>query len=396
MSRATSVALINLLSHANSIEQVEVEMSRDASRELNRMQGLLNGHETDLNILEMIPVNSKLLPNAANHQSGGSTNHSKQPSTSTSTPPSTATPPKERTLGDYVSRVKMGAVANSCQRVYSELSSRLSIVKENLSQLKVDTSGLRSEVESTDIQPSFSTLEDSVSALERSKELISFISKFCSPDPQGWPAADYLSSTQPNSSGFLTFEKIIESSKELFLLDEVVRESFRRLNQDLNDMLVRSLHLLQDISALQSDYADAGTGLTSLEMDLKSNKLDGFKHLARLKNMLWAYGATVVECVRRREFGEFVGSGSPLGFCFETLLTLIFLLSLCSLSFLGKVSISSRTDGSSLFLREETSNLLSLRRRWSTSMGNQGDGRSAAESRDLYYERSWRESRRIH
>lgn len=284
-------------------------MSELTERELNRMKGLLNGHETDLEILGMIPVNSKLLPNNnINPTTNTNGTHSKQPSTSNTIPSTNnvTTPPiKERTLGDYVSRVKMGAVANSCQKVHSELSNKLSFVKETLIQLKVDTEGLRSEVESTDIQPSNSTLLDSVSALERSKELIEFIKSSCSPDSQGWPAADFLSNSQPNSSGFLTFEKVIESTKELYLLDEVIRESYRRLNQDFNDMLSRSLHLLQDISALQSDFADVGLGLNGLETDFfKSNKLDGFKHLARLKNMLWAYGATVVECVRRREFGE--------------------------------------------------------------------------------------------
>ena len=42
--------------------------------------------------------------------------------------------------------------------------------------------------------------------------------------------------------------------------------------------------------------------LVSLQASFRAKS--GFSHLKRLHNMLYAYGATVVEIVRRREFGE--------------------------------------------------------------------------------------------
>lgn len=42
--------------------------------------------------------------------------------------------------------------------------------------------------------------------------------------------------------------------------------------------------------------------LATLEIDFRQK--GGFPHLQRLRNMLYMYGATVVEVVRRREFSE--------------------------------------------------------------------------------------------
>ncbi len=110
-----------------------------------------------------------------------------------------------------------------------------------------------------------------------------------------------------------TFEEIVHSSNELLLLDEVVREGVLRLTQDRNDIVERSLHLLIDISGIQSEFTETGSLLAAVDADLHSNKLDGFKHLHRLKNMLWAYGATVVEVIRRREFAKhFLGKSQSL------------------------------------------------------------------------------------
>lgn len=44
--------------------------------------------------------------------------------------------------------------------------------------------------------------------------------------------------------------------------------------------------------------------LATLEIDFRQK--GGFPHLQRLRNMLYMYGATVVEVVRRREFSELI------------------------------------------------------------------------------------------
>ncbi|PWN47629.1 hypothetical protein IE53DRAFT_238653 [Violaceomyces palustris] len=282
IQRSTSVALLNLVSHADSVKRGEDALGDFAGKELARMQGLLEGHERDLLILGMVSINPKLLTGGSSTGSAGSDGKHKSS--------------KERTLGDYISRVKMEAVADACTKVFNELRERIAFLAETMSQMSHDLGDLRSEIEGTSVQPSVDTLDESTQALSRARDILRFIEDHCLPDAQGWPVADKLD--EP------LYTEIIQMTDELLLLDEVARESVRRLTADNNDMLARSLHLLQDISSLQSEFADLSSALVAVEADLTSNKVDGFKHLARLKNMLWAYGATVVEVVRRREFAR--------------------------------------------------------------------------------------------
>ena len=62
------------------------------------------------------------------------------------------------------------------------------------------------------------------------------------------------------------------------------------------------LHTLRHISTLQSSIFSLPTILTGLENDMRVK--GGFVHLQRLHGMAFAYGASVIEIVRRREFGE--------------------------------------------------------------------------------------------
>lgn len=274
IQRSTSIALSNLLSHSSSVRESAGAMESTAAKELTRMSGLLLGHETDLKILCLVHINPKLL----------------------SVPDPAKAKPKERTLGDYVSPSKMGAVYQACSSVQSELDESLRGLKINESQLNEDTEGLKREVQGTSISPSQETCEESRQALERAKQVHDFIMATCLPDDQGWSAAARLAKDDA------MMKRVDEAMGELILLDEVVRESLRRLTADKNDMVSRSLHLLGDISSLQSDYADLGIEINQLDAEFKSNRIDGFRHLARLKNMLWAYGSTLIEIHRRREF----------------------------------------------------------------------------------------------
>ncbi|EPQ25874.1 uncharacterized protein PFL1_06548 [Pseudozyma flocculosa PF-1] len=286
MLRSTQVALLNLRSHSDSIRRGADALAELATTELARMQGLLDGHERDLRILSMVAIHPRLL-SAGSSGSGSGSAHN-QSSTAAG---------KERHLGDYVSRVKMNAVADACARVYSELRDRITALEESRHQLDADTEALSREVEATDVAPSADTLHEASEAAARAAELLRFIDASCSPNDQGWPATyDRLDDA--------TYDEVVAATDELVLLDDVARQSALRLVQDRNDMLARCLELLQDISSLQSEFADLGAGLAAVDADLHSNKVDGFKHLHRLKNMLWAYGATVLEVVRRREFAR--------------------------------------------------------------------------------------------
>lgn len=306
IARSLQVALANLRDHADNIEKGAKALIDDvAQKELTRMRTLLQGYERDLHILGMVSIHPRLQSTNAQITSvaAGSSTSFAQKGTSNGQP--SAAKPKHRTLGDYISKSKMSAVADACNRVYSELRERIERIETDLSLVRNDTQGLSDEVESTTPEVADETYQRVVEAEARTRQLHAFIQSTCSPDAQGWPVADKIDKA--------TFDEIVNSSNELLLLDEVVREGVQRLTQDRNDILERSLHLLIDISGIQSEFTATGSLLAAVDADLHSNKLDGFKHLHRLKNMLWAYGATVVEVVRRREFAKhFLGKSQSL------------------------------------------------------------------------------------
>ena len=307
IARSLQVALANLRDHADNIEKgAKALIDEFAQKELTRMQTLLQGYERDLRILGMVSIHPRLQSTSAQMANAAAASSSTSTAQNgSSNGPSTVAKPKHRTLGDYISKSKMSAVADACNRVYSELRERIERIETDLSLVRNDTQGLSEEVESTTPEVADETYQRVVEAEARTRHLGTFIHSTCSPDAQGWPVADKIDHE--------TFDEIVNSSHELLLLDEVVREGVQRLTQDRNDILERSLHLLIDISGIQSEFTETGSLLAAVDADLHSNKLDGFKHLHRLKNMLWAYGATVVEVVRRREFAKhFLGKSQSL------------------------------------------------------------------------------------
>ncbi|SJX63570.1 related to ATG11-required for mitophagy [Sporisorium reilianum f. sp. reilianum] len=307
IARSLQVALANLRDHADNIEKGAKALIDDvAQKELKRMQSLLQGYERDLRILAMVSIHPRLQSTSAQMANAAAAATSSTSTQNGNTNGQSAlAKPKHRTLGDYISKSKMSAVADACNRVYSELRERIERIDSDLSLIRNDTLGLSEEVESTTPEVADETYQRVLEAEARTRQLHAFIHSTCSPDSQGWPVADKIDAE--------TFDEIARSANELMLLDEVVREGVQRLTQDRNDILERSLHLLIDISGIQSEFTETGSLLAAVDADLHSNKLDGFKHLHRLKNMLWAYGATVVEVVRRREFAKhFLGKSQSL------------------------------------------------------------------------------------
>ena len=56
---------------------------------------------------------------------------------------------------------------------------------------------------------------------------------------------------------------------------------------------------------MNNSLVNLPTTLEELQNSLEAKT--SFSHIHRLHNMLYAYGATVVEIVRRKEFGELLG-----------------------------------------------------------------------------------------
>ena len=59
---------------------------------------------------------------------------------------------------------------------------------------------------------------------------------------------------------------------------------------------------LRQISLLNKDVVQLPPMMTALQASFRAK--NSFSHIQRLHNMLYAYGATVIEIVRRKEFGK--------------------------------------------------------------------------------------------
>lgn len=168
-----------------------------------------------------------------------------------------------RMLGDFISEPKMHAVAEICRRELSEMQERHAHAQQTEAGLCRDMGELAAEIGGLSFQPSIDT------------------------------AADITRIAQQVTH--------IDDVDRLAELDSESHEALEQLVSDRNEMVGLHLNLVQDVSSVQSDFAELTRTLEEIDADL-ATKLDGFKHLARLKGMLGAYATSLVEGVRRREF----------------------------------------------------------------------------------------------
>lgn len=69
-----------------------------------------------------------------------------------------------------------------------------------------------------------------------------------------------------------------------------------------NDYTEQCIGVLRRISTLNVDLVQLPTTLSQLQNKFRTKT--NFSHIQRLHAMLYSYGATVIEIVRRKEFGE--------------------------------------------------------------------------------------------
>lgn len=81
------------------------------------------------------------------------------------------------------------------------------------------------------------------------------------------------------------------------------RESATRTNAcTQNDFTEQCVGALRRISTLNVDLVQLPATLSQLQAKFRAKT--NFSHIQRLHGMLYSYGATVIEIVRRKEFGE--------------------------------------------------------------------------------------------
>ncbi|KDQ58454.1 hypothetical protein JAAARDRAFT_176412 [Jaapia argillacea MUCL 33604] len=249
---ASSSLDLNVLAIADAFEGI----SSTARKELDKQTSLLAGLEADLEIIKSVKIHAEFMSPIVRKaiESGD----------------------RARTLGDYVSNTKMRTVAETCARTHDDLQARFRQAEEAMTRLNEGADSVRGLVSDA------SLLEDAEACARRAQELSDKI------------AATVASLETATSDGLIP---------ELRQLDAALRNEVVFITDAKNVNTERCISALRQISNLNNDLVQLPPALTSLSASFRVKT--SFSHIQRLHNMLYAYGATLVEIVRRKEFARF-------------------------------------------------------------------------------------------
>ncbi|KAF8627343.1 hypothetical protein AX15_004415 [Amanita polypyramis BW_CC] len=253
------VAAMSLDRHVLAIVETFNNVAETSRVDLERQAMLLAGVQADLNIIRKVRVHSEFLsPNVRKAIEVGG---------------------EPRTLGDYVSTMKMNQVAETCVRTHEDLKFRFTQVEQTVRQLSEGASYVRSIIANHDL------LEDANVCRRRAQDIFDRVTDRVTAI-QGGPL--------PDSDGIL---------HELRQCDTSLRNELQYMTEIKNALTERCVGALRRVSRLNSEIVQMPPALVSLQAGFRGK--NSFLHIQRLHNMLYVYGATVVEIVRRKEFSRF-------------------------------------------------------------------------------------------
>ncbi|EMD35555.1 hypothetical protein CERSUDRAFT_116294 [Gelatoporia subvermispora B] len=244
--------------HVLSLADVFEGLSEAAGRELARQEGLLSGLSADLELAARVPVHREFVSPAVRRAMDAGD--------------------RGRTLGDYVSRGKMTQVADNCRRTHDELREKLGDAQKAMTRLTQGADEVRAVVaDASSLDEAEACVRHAQEEFERMADLGSALER-------------------PTSSS----DKALQDLRHL---DASLRRELHIITQIKNSYTEQCILALRQISMLNNDLVELPPALSALQTSMKSKT--GFSHIQRLHNMLYAYGATVVEVVRRKEFARF-------------------------------------------------------------------------------------------
>ncbi|KAF9530274.1 hypothetical protein CPB83DRAFT_763691 [Crepidotus variabilis] len=252
------IASKNLDFHVLAIAETFDGIASNAQRELEKQTTLLKGVDADLELISRVAVHVEFCSEAvrAAIEAGD----------------------PQRLLGDYVSKQKMHQVKETCLKTHDELARRFHDVDAAVRRLREGADNVRTTIAST------SLLDEADACCRRSQDLLDRITD----------AAAALESPASNADALL---------QELKRLDDAQRQEVEQIVIKKNLYTHQCLSVLSHISTLNNElvYLPPALSAVSANFRVKTN----FSHIQRLHTMLYAYGATVVEIVRRKEFTRF-------------------------------------------------------------------------------------------
>ncbi|KAG9313565.1 hypothetical protein JVU11DRAFT_5892 [Chiua virens] len=229
-----------------------------ASRDLARQASLLSFVDADLDIINRVDVHVEFMSPAMRKAIEGGE--------------------RPRVLGTYVARDRMKLVADGCSRIHNDLRTQFSESEKAVGRLTAGAEVVRSTVTNIKIieaaEASGRRFHD---ALDKASEI-----------------AAALESPATNHDALM---------QELKQLDGVLRHEVEVMTRAKNDYTEQCIGALRRISTLNVDLVQLPTTLSELQGKFRAKT--NFLHIQRLHNMLYCYGATVIEIVRRKEFSRF-------------------------------------------------------------------------------------------
>lgn len=275
IDQSTYVALQNLEIHAQSVKTAVSKLESIAVKDFLSMEELLSRFEWDLAVLKRITVHPKF----QNTKFGEEHTSSSELASCT--------------LAEYVDASEIRGVAQSCEKEMLALHETYSLTMKRELQLSLDLHDIVTEVKRTDLRPSEGLFAKIRASRTQAMALVESIRSCLAPSNQV--------SVSDSLSGELCTQ-LNRFCSELLMKEADMVQGVEELATDCNELQCRHLDLVQDIGSLQSDFAELSASVAQIDWALQSPPLRQFEHLQRLKRMCWAYGATLVEAVRRTEF----------------------------------------------------------------------------------------------
>ncbi|PPQ78611.1 hypothetical protein CVT25_010575 [Psilocybe cyanescens] len=295
--QALQIASTSLDYHILQIYETFDAFAINARKELEKQWSLLEGLDADLDLLSRVGVHVEFCSTAVRMaiEAGD----------------------KPRVLTDYVSKLKMRQVADGCTKSHEDLKSRFSQVEEAVNKLKDGADSVRNNLANALL------FDEANMCSRRSEDLLNRITD----------ASAALES--PASDADLLLQ-------DLRHLDSAHRHELQEITHKKNLYTRQCLTVLRHIAALNNDIVHVPPALGALVVSFRGKT--SFSHIQRLHNMLYAYGATVIEIVRRKEFCKcFLASGMECGINPEPLLARFFFQRAQSiLEVMAKVSANER------------------------------------------------------
>ncbi|KAL1922261.1 uncharacterized protein VTP21DRAFT_9800 [Calcarisporiella thermophila] len=299
---ALNIALVNMEAHCKNVTQELDSLNANAQRELMRQANILQSVPKEMELLRRVHIHPKLVasqPGAA--VSGNVTG----------------------TLADYANMEEISTWLASASKVHGELINQVQKLEARIKSIQSGTETLLKQgtgnIDLNSLDVVVAEVKECVNQANANRERVQrditrvqeLIAEL---QPGNSPSLPPSNSLPPTAKKvFEAFENLVTEHMDVYYpemakLDQFVRNQTSYLLQSKSKMTVTLLQKLYQVSRIQSSIMETITsGIRRLEEDLRAARRGSFGDsmsvvASRSQYLLIAYGSTLVEIVRRKEY----------------------------------------------------------------------------------------------